>query len=302
MAVKGLIHYALEVPDPAKGAAFYRDFGLAAADGGGAALRLEAGRGAGALLLYAGPTKRLHHVAFAAPGENFAAVRAALKRAGVPEIEPPKEAPQTGIWLRDPDENLVNIRQEAPVAIAAEAALAYNGPGNAPRQGARGMPTFERALPRRLGHVLFFTPDPQAAERFYTGVLGFKVSDRVPGLLSFLRCSTDHHNLAFAKSSHRGFHHASYEVGSFDEVGMGGMWMRAQGWEPAWGMGRHAIGSNVFYYIRDPWGSFAEYFHDIDCIPEDAAWEPRDWEAKYALYCWGPDVPPDFIENKEAAG
>src|SRR5262249_16628012 len=152
-----------------------------------------------------------------------------------------------------------------------------------------------------LGHVLFFTPDPEAAERFYTGVLGFRVSDRVPGLLSFLRCSTDHHNLAFAKSSRRGFHHASYEVGSFDEVGMGGMWMRAQGWEPAWGMGRHAIGSNVFYYIRDPWGSYAEYFHDIDCIPEDAAWEPRDWEAKYALYCWGPDVPPDFIENKEAA-
>jgi catechol 2,3-dioxygenase-like lactoylglutathione lyase family enzyme len=301
MAVKGLIHYALEVPDPEKGAAFYRDFGLKAADGAGQALRLTAGRGAGGPLLYAGPKKRLHHIALAAPGDDFAAVRAALKQASVPEIEPPKEAPQTGIWLRDPDGNLINVRAEARATVAAEPEAHYNGPGHATRLGARGLPSFERALPRRLGHVLFFTPDPERAERFYTGVLGFKVSDRVPGLLSFLRCSTDHHNIAFAKSRQRGFHHASYEVGSFDEVGMGGMWMRERGWEPAWGLGRHAIGSNLFYYIRDPWGSYAEYFHDIDVIPEDAAWEPRDWDVKLALYCWGPDVPPDFIENKEAA-
>jgi catechol 2,3-dioxygenase-like lactoylglutathione lyase family enzyme len=54
MAVKGLIHYALEVPDPAKGEAFYRDFGLRSGESGGKALRLEAGHGAGGLLLYAG--------------------------------------------------------------------------------------------------------------------------------------------------------------------------------------------------------------------------------------------------------
>jgi catechol 2,3-dioxygenase-like lactoylglutathione lyase family enzyme len=300
MAVKGLIHYALEVPDPAKGEAFYRDFGLRSAEGGGAAARLEAGRGGGGLLLYEGPRKRLHHVAFAAPGQHFASVRAALKQAGIAEIEPPKAAPQSGIWLRDPDGNLINIREQEPAAVAAEPARPCNGPGFAPRRGARGMPEFERAAPRRLGHVLFFTPDPDGAERFYAGVLGFKVSDRVPGVLSFLRCATDHHTIAFGKSSHRGFHHASYEVGGFDEIGMGAMWMRAKGWEPAWGMGRHAIGSNVFYYIRDPWGSYAEYFCDMDYIPEDAPWEAREWEAKYALYCWGPDVPADFIENKEA--
>jgi catechol 2,3-dioxygenase-like lactoylglutathione lyase family enzyme len=299
MAVKGLIYYALEVPDPTVGEAFYRDFGLRGAESLGNALQLEAGRGAGGPLLFAGPKKRLHHVAFAAPGDHFEAVRAALKQGGIPEIDPPQEAPQTGIWLHDPDGNLINIRSQEPTAIAAEPPLPYNGPGNATRVGTRGMPTFERAEPRRLGHVLFFTPDPAAAERFYTGVLGFKVSDRVPGLLSFLRCATDHHTLAFAKSGQRGFHHASYEVGSFDEVGMGGMWMRARGWEQGWGLGRHAIGSNAFYYIRDPWGSYAEYFCDMDYIPEDADWEPRAWDVKHAVYCWGPDMPRDFIENKE---
>jgi len=301
MAVKGLIHYALEVPDPAVGQAFYRDFGLRAAESRDRALRLEAGHGTGGLLLFEGPRKRLHHVAFAAPGDHFEAVRAALTQAGVPEIDPPQEAPQAGIWLRDPDGNLLNIRREEQPAVSPETLPAYNGPGKATRVAARGLPAFEQATPRRLGHVLFFTPDPAAAERFYTGVLGFKVSDRVPGLLSFLRCATDHHTIAFAKSSHRGFHHASYEVGSVDEVGMGGMWMRAKGWEQGWGLGRHAIGSNVFYYVRDPWGSYAEYFHDMDYIPEDAAWEPRAWDVRHAVYCWGPDMPPDFIENKEAA-
>jgi len=48
-----------------------------------------------------------------------------------------------------------------------------------------------------------------------------------------------------------------------DEIAMGAQRMRESGWEPGWGLGRHVIGSNYFYYIRDPWGSFAEYFFDL---------------------------------------
>lgn len=299
MPVKGLIHYALEVPDPVVGQTFYKDFGLHQVGSQGSSLQLKTAQGSGELMLYEGPKKRLHHLALAAPGDEFEAVREALERARVGEIDPPADAPQTGIWFNDPDGNLVNIRQEEPKTVPPEPLPAYNGPGNPTRLGLRGMPTYERAEPRRLGHVLFFTPDPDAATRFYTETLGFKVSDRVPGVLSFMRCTTDHHNIAFAKSTHRGFHHASYEVGSMDEIGMGGMWMRERGWEPAWGLGRHAIGSNFFYYIKDPWGSYAEYFHDIDYIPEDAEWQPREWDVRYSLYCWGPDVPDDFIINKE---
>jgi len=55
----------------------------------------------------------------------------------------------------------------------------------------------------------------------------------------------------------------------------------------------------LFHSSRIPGGSYAEYFHDIDYIPEDSEWEAREWDPKYALYCWGPDVPRDFIENKE---
>ena len=43
-----------------------------------------------------------------------------------------------------------------------------------------------------------------------------------------------------------------------------------------------------------------EYFYDLDQIPESCAWEPRDFPADDSLYIWGPPVPPDFGENKEA--
>jgi hypothetical protein len=51
-----------------------------------------------------------------------------------------------------------------------------------------------------------------------------------------LNIGSDHDVLVFAKSSRPGFHHAS---------------------------GRHEAGSNFFYHVRDPWGSFAEYFCDM---------------------------------------
>ena len=54
---------------------------------------------------------------------------------------------------------------------------------------------------RKIGHVVLNVSDLAAAERFYTEVLGFEVSDRypetmVPGGMLFLRCNTDHHGVA----------------------------------------------------------------------------------------------------------
>ena len=78
--------------------------------------------------------------------------------------------------------------------------------------------------------------------------------------------------------------------------------MLEAGRPPGWGLGRHVIGSNFFYYVRDPWGSFAEYFHDLDYIPEDCAWQARDFPPEDALYRWGPPVPDDFGLNRELTG
>ncbi len=301
MPVTSFQHYALEVPDPTVGQRYYEDFGLVHAAAGGKAVRMRAERQQrDSVLLYEGAKKRLHHLCFGAPGEEFARVRLSVRQAGVPEVDPPRDAPDGGLWVRDPDGNLINIRDEAPNPEPADPPLMLNSPGHAPRQAIRGCPERgQGAAPRRLGHVLLFTPDLDRQIDFYTRVLGLKLSDRSRDVIAFMRCTTDHHNLALLASKGPGFHHGSFQVGSVDEIQLGAMRMVDRGWQPGWGFGRHVIGSNFFFYIRDPWGSLAEYYFDLDYIPEDCPWVPRDFPSEDSLYLWGPPPPPDFGENKE---
>jgi catechol 2,3-dioxygenase-like lactoylglutathione lyase family enzyme len=301
MAVKALLHYALEVPDQGAGEKFYTAFGLVSASGRDDAVRLRpAPLQRESVLLYGGPKKRLHHLAFGAPGAEYEATREAVRRAGVREVDPPRGAPDGGFWLRDPDGNLVTVRDEARVLPPPDPPLALNSPGHVAREVRRGCPDGgQAASPRRLGHVLLFSSDLGGQLDFYTRVLGMRLSDRCQQIIAFLRCTTDHHNLAFLASKGPGFHHGSFEVGNVDEIAMGAQRMLDAGRPPGWGLGRHVIGSNFFYYVRDPWGSFAEYFHDLDYIPEQCAWEPRDFPAEDAIYRWGPPLPEDFGLNRE---
>jgi catechol 2,3-dioxygenase len=300
MAVKALLHYALEVPDQTVGEKFYRDFGLATEAGRDGAVHLRPGKlRRHVVMLYPGPRKRLHHLAFGAPGDEYAATREALQQAGVREVDPPRGAADGGLWTRDPDGNLLNIRPDAGEAPPADPPLTLNSPGHVTRVATRGYPEPGPPRPRRLGHVLLFTGDLDRQLDFYQRVLGMRLSDRSRSIVAFLRCTTDHHNLAFLASQGPGFHHGSFEVGNVDEIAMNAAKMQEAGWQPGWGLGRHVIGSNFFFYIRDPWGSFAEYFHDIDYIPEQCAWQAQDYPPEDALYRWGPPVPEDFALNRE---
>ncbi len=78
------------------------------------------------------------------------------------------------------------------------------------------------------------------------------------------------------------------------QPGRGGHW-HAQGW----GVGRHVLGSNYFRYVRDPWGSYAEYSYDIDFVEAGAEWPAADHPPEDALYVWGPELPSDFVTNYE---
>jgi len=303
MAVKALLHYALEIPDQTVGEKFYTGFGLVDEPGRDGAVRLRpAPLKRETVLLYGGPKKRLHHVAFGAPGAEFEATRESLRRAGVSPVDPPRGAPVGGLWVRDPDGNLVNIRPEAGEAPPADPPAKVNSPGHTLRVGARGCPDRFEARPRRLGHVLLFSSDLERMTDFYTRVLGMKLSDRCPGIIAFLRCTPDHHNLALLTSKGPGFHHGSFEVGGVDEIAMGMQRAHDAGIPVGWGLGRHVIGSNFFYYVRHRWGPCAEYFSDIANIPETCAWQPRGLSPEDALYRWGPPVPEDFGVNRELEG
>src|SRR5579885_258283 len=181
-------------------------------------------------------------------------------------------------------------------------AVRLNTPGHYSRVGVPGCPAKTSPRPYRLGHVLLFTPRLEAMLAFYTEVLGMRLSDRCGPVIAFMHLpgGGDHHVVALLRDANPGFHHASFEVGSVDEIGMGARHMMERGYRDGWGLGRHVIGSNFFHYLRDPWSSLAEYFCDIDRIPPDGSWRAADHPPEDALYRWGPPPPPAFGTNLEA--
>src|SRR5437660_754301 len=132
--------------------------------------------------------------------------------------------------------------------------------------------------------------------------LVLKVSDRVPGLASFMRCSTDHHNLLVQQAPVNFLHHTAWEVDDVDEVGRGATAMlEGHPERHVWGLGRHHIGSNFFWYLKDPVGNFSEYYSDLDIILDDQLWKPSVVEGSRGLYNWGPPPPPSFIHPEDLA-
>lgn len=303
MTVHSLAGYTLAIPEVEAGRRFYEDFGLVGREAGGQiALRCK-GSDTDQVTLRPGTGRRLHHVTFNIDPAAGAGFRQKLETAGVRIVDPPDNS--GAFAVRDPDDNLVVFRPHARPDFLAQrrshldAAIAnFNR-----RAGGRGCPPRDiRAQPWRLGHMLLFSPNVDRMIDFYTRHLGMLLSDRSGSIIAFLRTAggSDHHVLAFAMSDRPGFHHGSFEVSGVDEIGVGAAHMLGKGYKDGWGFGRHVIGSNFFHYIRDPWGSLAEYFFDVDYIADDAKWETRDWPAEDSLYLWGPSLPPDFVQNFDA--
>jgi catechol 2,3-dioxygenase-like lactoylglutathione lyase family enzyme len=181
----------------------------------------------------------------------------------------------------------------------------HNGPGRSERENNRAPAVLreEPSRPRKLGHVVIGTPSAEASQRFFVDGIGFKISDQVRGHAAFLRCSSDHHNLLLQPSPVAFLHHTSWQVDDVDDVGRNAMRMlEGHPERHVWGLGRHFIGSNFFWYLRDPAGSFSEYYSDMDTITDDERWTPGNWEPSLrSLYAWGPDVPPSMLEPDDLA-
>ena len=183
----------------------------------------------------------------------------------------------------------------------SEKAGQHNPSSPAGMQGSHARSKAPAVKPRRLAHILIFTADVPRAIDFYHRILGLRLSDRSGDGIAFMHGihGSDHHMVAFAKSQGPGLHHLSWDVGSIHEVGLGAMQMADKGFHAGWGMGRHVLGSNYFHYVRDPWGSYAEYSSDIDYIPVDCEWPAADHPGHDAFYVWGPNPPADFAHNHE---
>lgn len=302
LGVHSLDLVQVAVPDLREAVDFYRAFGLdAREEGDGISLYTE-GHPHRWARFTEGTEKKLRCLSFGAWEDDMARFRLRLRERGIAEIDPPKGLESNGIWFRDPDGLAIEIR------VAEKSSPNDKTPMNmtsAPA-GTAAAPSRSRAAvvrPRRMSHALMFSADIPRGIAFYEDVLGLRLSDRSGDGIAFLHGihGSDHHMIAFARSQGAGLHHLSWDVGSIEDIGLGAMQMADKGFSAGWGLGRHVLGSNYFHYVRDPWGSWAEYSADIDYIPVNHDWESADHPAADAFYVWGPNPPADFTTNHEVA-
>jgi catechol 2,3-dioxygenase-like lactoylglutathione lyase family enzyme len=310
MAVRHFHHLALAVPDVPAQKTFYEDFGLMGEEMENRTVLRCTGRAQDQIVLVEAPERKLHHVSYGASEEGLAAVTANVEASELAtRVDGPVQTPYEGIWFTDFEGNLYNVHVSEPAPSLGGISptqprepFRVNGPGHYDRVNHKGSIAYDtEVVPRRLGHMVQFTTSLNKRIEFYGRVMGLKLSDTSEGLIAFMRPpgGSDHHTVAFLETDRPGFHHASFEVDNVDMVGLGGQGMLEKGYRNGWGLGRHALGSNFFWYIRDPHDGLCEYFADIDYIADDDAWEPRDWPMEVGFYLWGPSPPEEFGMNFE---
>jgi 2,3-dihydroxy-p-cumate/2,3-dihydroxybenzoate 3,4-dioxygenase len=132
--------------------------------------------------------------------------------------------------------------------------------------------------PIRLSHVVLNSKDADAAERFATGTLNFKVSDRTRHM-TFLRCNRVHHCIAYARAGYSSLNHIAFEMADVDAVMRGIGRLRDAGYPCVWGPGRHGPGNNVFAYFIGPHGGIVEYTAEVSEVGDDyRVGGPEDWK------------------------
>jgi len=302
MALHRLTSITMGVPNVGETAAYYADFGLqpgeAVASGEVWFSTRDGGR---QLRIVPAPTRRLVNLHVGVDdADDLDRVAASLDGLGIDTERGPG-------WI-SAVEKVTGTRAYLEIAERVTqdtvAPTPYNGPGRTERPGTRapGILRDGPVAPRKLGHAVLGSTDPQATEAFFVAGLGFKISDRIKGAGTFMRCSTDHHNVLVLGAPVSFLHHTSWQVDDVDEIGRGAHAMLEDHPERhVWGLGRHYGGSNFFWYLKDPAGNFSEYYSDMDCIVDDQLWTPEDLEGARGLFSWGPPPPPSFIHPDDLA-
>ncbi|SHG97092.1 Glyoxalase/Bleomycin resistance protein/Dioxygenase superfamily protein [Hydrocarboniphaga daqingensis] len=248
-------------------------------------------------------------------GMGFAISRRAdlEKLATLPGVSAIEAAPHPGggdrVVLTDPSGFRVEaIQGQTPAEeLLHRRPLPFNSAGASLRINETQRPAPKPPDVIRLGHVVIEVADYQATSAWYTQHLGLIPSDVqvLPDgspAVTFFRLDlgdtpTDHHSLAMAQGFMPRYSHSAFEVVDADAVGMGQRVLREMGWQHAWGMGRHILGSQIFDYWNDPWGAKHEHYCDGDLFTSD---RPMGVHAvsRSAMAQWGQPMPASFTKPK----
>lgn len=275
-------HIGLRTPDPAAVARFYqRVLGLVPhetlADGG---IRLGWGTGHHVLDLLPGD-HGLDHYAFEVrdPG-GLAGIAERLTRAGVAFddlgrsfVDAPA-GPPAGIVVCDPDGTPVHFHTEV------------DRPGEQVVDAAR--------RPIRFQHTTLGTTDTAPLVAFYTGVVGFALSDQLDdGGFCWMRSDHDHHTLAvLAVGTRAVLDHYSFDVARWDDFKVWCDRLTDLGVDVQWGPGRHGPGNNLFLFLNDPSGNRIELSAEMEKFRSGVEYAPRRWQPTAdSVNLWGGQTP-----------
>lgn len=131
------------------------------------------------------------------------------------------------------------------------------------------------AVPAKISHVVFHSPQHKEVTQWFIDTLGFRLSDWIGDFMSLIRCNSAHHRIAFLPGPPC-LNHVAYDMPNVDEMMRGLKRLRRAGMDTVWGPGRHTAGNNTFSYFVTPAGFAVEYTAELEEIDE-ATWEPHTY-------------------------
>jgi 2,3-dihydroxy-p-cumate/2,3-dihydroxybenzoate 3,4-dioxygenase len=154
----------------------------------------------------------------------------------------------------------------------------------------------------RLGHAVINSPDRSATEQFLTDHMNFRVSDRIEGLTSFMRCFPNpyHHSMGVGVGARASLNHVNFMVSDIDDIGRAMYRCKKFDSPVVFGPGKHPPSESVFLYFLDPDKLTLEYSFGMEEFPEIEAREPRAMPAvRESVDYWGAIPDPAFSKVGE---
>ena len=311
--IEDIAHVRFAAPDLATMRAFLEDFGLVCFAHAG---RLYGKGSDGRPFLHATEVGDAAFLGLGLRAKSIADLEKLAAAEGVPMTDLDEPGGGYVVRLTDPDGYRVEIVAGQTNGAASPALT------DIPRNSASAKARLRKAIRLdaapahvlRLGHAVLKVSDFQRSEAWYKERFGFLTSDEVEAaeglpLGAFLRCDrgdepADHHTVFLAQlPGQLGLLHAAFEVANFDDLMLGHQHLKARKREPAWGVGRHIMGSQIFDYWKDPFGNELEHWTDGDLFT--AADPPQkmpmsallavQWGAPHPMFAGKLPPPPALI-------
>ena len=120
-------------------------------------------------------------------------------------------------------------------------------------------------IPVRISHIVLHSPNHTGLIKFFTEVLGFRISDWLGDFMCFLRCNSAHHRFAILPGPPC-LNHVAYDMKGVDGMMRGISRLKQAEVSIQWGPGRHTAGDNTFSYFVSPGGFAVEYTAELENV------------------------------------